>query len=82
MGGKKIEKQYSVVDVNSLVYEYSGVHKDTVIDETLEICKSSVAQFTGGDYLKQNNRSKDARSFFAVFVQRNNYQSTCLFLFS
>ena len=53
MEGKKFEKQYSVVDVNSLEYEFSGVHKNTVVDENLEICKSSVkmvAQFTGVDY--------------------------------
>ena len=50
MEGKKFEKQ----DVNSLVYEFSGVHKNTVVDKNLEICKSSVkmvAQFTGVDYL-------------------------------
>ena len=35
----------SVVDVNSVVYEFSGVYKNTVVDKN-----SVVAQFSGVDY--------------------------------
>ena len=53
-----MKKKYSV-DINSVVYKFSSVFKNTVVDENSVVCKSSVkmvdqnsvvAQFSGVDY--------------------------------
>ena len=59
MEGISINLKNSFVDVNSVVYKFSGVYENTVVDENSGVCKSSlkmvdknsvVAQFSGVDY--------------------------------
>ena len=53
-----LKKKYSV-DINSVVYKFSGVYKNTVVDGNSVVCKISVkmvdknsvvAQFSGADF--------------------------------
>ena len=59
MEGISIKLKKYFVDMNSVVYKFSGVHKNTVVDGNSVVCKISVkmvdknsvvAQFSGADF--------------------------------